>query len=731
MIDEMISSIPRSDPSRTADFSRRAVLRAIAVSGAALAVGASFIDGATAAEATRLNAWIAIRPDGKVVIIVSQTEMGQGISTTLPVVLADELGARLEDIVLQDAPFDPAYRHPEYKWMFTGNSESISAFYELMRRMGAAAREMLLEAAAQKLKAKSSELVAAAGRIRHARSGRSLGFGEIAEAAARLPVPPQPKLRPQGELAFVSRAVPRFDLPAKTDGSAVFGIDVKLPGMLSAAIKRSPALGGKPRYAADDLKARSGVVAVAELPDGIAVVAKTWWQARNALDGARVTWTDGASLSSTTLAEDYRSKLEQGPFHVHLEKGDVAGAAGGRRLEALYEIPFQAHATMEPMNCTARVTDDACDVWVPTQGMELTHNVAMQASGLPAEKIRIHRTLAGGGFGRRLLADFVKQTIVVSKNVGAPVKLIWSREEDMTHDAYRPAMLHRVAAVLDGGGMPLAMQHRVVSPSHLQYVFPRGIFPDLKDWTQPAAPPPQYDPMAVEGLTGALYEVPNQKIEQHYYQSTIPVSVWRTTGHGPNNFALESFIDELAAISASDPLDYRRRLLRNNPRALKLLDLAAEKAGWGKPLPAGQARGIAFANAFGGLIAQIAEIEMRGKGVKLRRIVSAVDPGRVLDPGIAASNVAGGIVWGLSALRTEITFKAGAAEQSNFDQFEPFHLFETPATEVYFIESGEKLGGLGEIGPVPTCAAVCNAIAAATGERIRALPVSKAGFSFV
>jgi len=716
---------------------RRAVLKAVAVSGLSLAIGTTVKDSsAETPDESRLNAWVGIRADGKAVIVLSQTEMGQGISTTLPIVLADELGVRLEDIILRDASFDPAYRHPQYNWMFTGNSESISAFYDLMRRMGAAAREMLVAAAAQRLKVDPKELSVDAGRIRHAPSGRTVSFGAVAAAAARLPVPTEPKLKAQSELTLVGRPVPRFDLPAKTDGSAKFGIDVVVPGMLSAAIKRSPWPGGKPeQYSAETIKSQPGVTAVVELPDGIAVVARTYWQARRALDNAKITWAAGVAatedLASSTIAEDYRRRLDQGPFHVHLQKEGGNAGAGGRHLQAVYEIPFQAHATMEPMNCTASVTKDSCEIWVPTQGMELAHGVAMQATGLGPEQIKIHRTLAGGGFGRRLLADFVKQAIEMSKSVGHPVKLLWSREEDMTHDAYRPAVLHRISAVLDAVGKPQAIQHRVVSPSHLLYVFPRGTFPDLKDWSLPIAPPQQYDTMAVEGLLGALYDIPNQRIEQHYYDSKIPVSVWRTTGHGPNNFVLESFVDELAVAAARDPLEYRRELLRNNDRALKVLDLAGQKAGWGRPLPPGRARGLAFANAFGGLIAQVAEIEIRGKEIKLQRIVSAVDPGRVLDPGIAESNIAGGIVWGITALRTQITFKNGSPEQSNFDSFDPLHLWETPQIEVHFIESGEKLGGLGEIGPVPTSAAICNAIAAATGERIRCLPITTSGFNFV
>jgi isoquinoline 1-oxidoreductase beta subunit len=315
--------------------------------------------------------------------------------------------------------------------------------------------------------------------------------------------------------------------------------------------------------------------------------------------------------------------------------------------------------------------------------------------------------------------------------VKRPVKLIWSREEDMTHDFYRPAMAHRVSGALDASGNLVALSHRLVSPSHMLYIIPRGMLPPLADWTDPSAPPEKIDTMAVEGLVDILYDIPNQLVEQHRLQLDVPVSVWRTTGHGPNNFVLESFIDELAGVAARDPLEYRRALLRRNERALKVLNLVADKADWGRPSPSGHARGLAFANAFGTLMAQVAELEVRGREIKLKRIVSAVDPGRVLDPSIAASNIAGGIVWGLSALRTHITFKGGAVEQSNFDGFDPFHLWETPTTEVHFIESGEKLGGLGEVGPVPTCAAVCNAIAAATGERIRSLPITTAGFNFI
>ena len=553
----------------------------------------------------------------------------------------------------------------------------------------------------------------------------------VAADAAQLPVPAEPRLREASELRYEGRALPRWDIPPKVDGSAVFGIDVRLPDMLLAAVRCAPGFGGKlAHYDAAAIKAKPGVVAVVELPAGLAVVAETYWQARRALDGATLTWSgEDASLNSERIWAIYREKLGSGPFVTKKTTGDAGQAmiAAARKLDAVYEIPFQAHATMEPMNCTAHVTADRCDIWAPTQGVEITQGVAAQVTGLPAGRIFVHRTLIGGGFGRRLLADFVKQAVIAAKAVGRPVKLIWSREEDMTHDAYRPAMLHQVSGALDDKGAVTVLAHRVVSPSYFLYVFPRG--PQVTDWSAPFEPPNQYDAMAVEGLVDPPYNLANLQVEQHYLATQVPVSVWRTTGHGPNNFVLESFIDELAAASAQDPLALRRNLLAGNARMLALLDLVTEKAGWSKPLPAGHARGVAIAKAFGGLIAQVAEVSVKDKQVKIHRIVAAVDCGKVLDPGIAASNIAGGIVWGLSALRTEVTIDKGRVAQNNFDSFDPLHLWETPAIETHFIDGGGKLGGLGEIGPVPTHAAVCNAIASATGERIRALPLSRAGFT--
>jgi isoquinoline 1-oxidoreductase subunit beta len=713
-------------------ISRRAMLRAGVAAGASLLIGGTLARAAGGTEAV-LNAWVRISADDQVTLITSQSEMGQGITTTLPAILADELGADWGRIRVESAPFAPAYRHPVYHWMFTGNSESISALHDLMRAMGASARHMLIAAAAQRLGAAPEALIAEDGVVRHPASGRAASFGALAADAEKIPPPAVPPLKPETARRLVGRALPRLDIPAKVDGSAVFGIDVTLPGMLHAAVRCAPVFGGRlERYDAADLRARPGVVAVVEVPGGLAVVGETWWQARQALDAADLTFSAPPpdAADSAALAARYREALEQGPFRTHLRQGDPERAlAAGRTLGGTYALPFQAHAALEPINCTAHVTASACDIFVPTQGVELTLGVARQVTGLAAEDIRIHRTLIGGGFGRRLLADFVKQTLIVARAVGRPVKLIWSREEDFAHDFYRPAMLHRITASLGDGGEITALAHRVVSPSHLLYVFPRAVFPALADWTEPAAPPAEYDPMAVEGVVGAPYAVPHLLVEQRDLDLIVPVSVWRTTGHGPNNFALESFIDEVAAATGQDPLALRRKLLVQNARALRLLDAVAERAGWGTPLPKGHGRGLAFAAAFGGLIAQVAELSVEGRNIRLKRITSAVDCGRVLDPGIAAANIEGGIVWGLSALRTEITFADGRAVESNFDGFDPLHLREMPQIVTHFIDSGEKLGGLGEIGPVPTGAAVANALFAATGERIRALPLSTSGFT--
>ena len=685
-----------------------------------------------ASEAASITAWVRIGRDGSVAVVASQSEMGQGITTSLAAAIADELYLPLEKVAIAFAPFAPAYRDPVYNWMFTGNSQSTSSFYDLMRQMGAAAREMLVSAAATRWGISVDGISLGNGKIVHPDGRRTLSYGAVAADAAKLAVPTSPKLRADPPSA--GRTLRRWDIPGKVDGSAEFGIDVKLPQMLLAAVRRAPRLGSKlEKYDAASVKSRPGVVSVLEIPDGLIVVAKTYWQARRALDNANLVWSASGSefTSATAFDQVYAQRLSSGPFFKHLELGNASSAIdASTKLEATYQLPFQAHATMEPMNCTARMADGRCEIWAPTQGVELVQTVAAQVTGLPPERITIHRTLLGGGFGRRLLADFVKQTLVAAMAVKQPVKLIWSREEDMTHDFYRPAVLHKIAGALDSSGSPVLLSHRVVSPSHMLYIFPRGMLGEIKDWTEAVAPPEKFDTMAVEGVREQPYDIPNQLVEQHRLELDVPTSVWRTTGHGPNNFVLECFVDELAAAAKRDPVAYRRSMLRSDTRALNVLNLVAEKGGWERTSPQGVTRGVALAKAFGGYIAAVAEVSVRGGTLNVHRLTMAVDCGRLLDPGIAASNIEGGAVWGLSAMQTEVTFERGRPVQSNFDAFEPLHLWQTPAIEVHFVPSEDKPGGTGELGPVPVPAAVCNAIYAATGQRIRALPISRAGLSF-
>lgn len=722
-----------SNPSNGATLSRREILAA----GVLLLSTSALAQGRGGREA-RMGAWLRISADDTVTILMSQSEMGQGISTTLPLALADELGADWGKVKTEWSPYDAAYRHPQYGWMFTGNSESCETFYPIMRAMGAAAREMLTAAAAKRLGVDAGSLEVKAGVIRHPPSGRSLSFGEVAEDAAGLPVPSAPRVKPDSELTLLGRSQMRRDVPSKVDGSAVFGIDVKVPGMAVAAIRRAPSQGGElVSYDRAALLARPGVLDVVEIPSGLAVVAEHYWTAKTALDAGKLVFKAGpiAGYSTAGQRADHVERLAKGEFVTKKKVGDAAAAlaAAPKVIEAVYEIQAQAHATMEPMNATAHVTADRCEIWAPTQGVEITYWVAKEETGLPDDKIVINRTLIGGGFGRRLLADFVRIAMVVSKACKRPVKVIWSREEDFLYDAYRPPSTHQARATLGRDGLPAAMAHRVVSPSQMLYVFPRPAIQAKPPWDRPIPPPPDYDASETEGLVEPPYAIAHYSVEQNYVSTPLSVSVWRTTGAGPNNFALESFLDELAHAAGRDPLDYRLALLADDPRAKAVLTIAAKMAGWGGKRQPRRAQGLALAKAFGGYAAQVVEIEARerGKAIKVRKVWTCVDAGKTLDPGIAESNIQGGVVWGLSALRTEVTFADGQAQVTNFDGFDPVHLWEMPEIEVRFVEGGGKIGGTGELGPVPLLAAFGNAVFAATGQRIRNLPISRHGLRLV
>jgi isoquinoline 1-oxidoreductase beta subunit len=672
-----------------------------------------------------LNAWVRISSDDRVTLLLSQAEIGQGISTTLPAVLADELGADWSRVTIENSPVAEDYQNPRIHWMFTGNSESIQSFAPHLRRMGAAAREMLIATAARRWNARPAECEARDGSVVHQPIGRRLTFGALAAEAAMAPVPANPTLRPDSEMR-IGRPVPRRDITAKVDGSAVFGIDFKVDGMVYAAVRQSPQFGGSvARFDPASVAGMPGVMGVYSIPNGVGVVAEHFWQAKTALDKLAVTFADGPNpvASSAGIARQYRAGLDDGPWNVIVDTGDAAAmiAAAKDTIVREYGSPFQAHAAMEPMNCTAAVTADGCDVWAPTQGPEMARIVASSVLGLPPERVHINWTYSGGGFGRRLLADFVAQAVILAKAAARPVKVIWTREEDMTHDFYRPATLARLKAVLGSDMKPAALAATLVSATQLQLV-------------SPAPLPDHVDPLATEGLEDTRYAIPNFRLDYHKPKIAIPTSVLRTTGFGPNIFALETFIDELAQLAGEDPFRYRRAMLASDDRARRVLDLAAENGNWGAPLPARAGRGIVVYEAFDTIMAHVVEIEVdTRKAVRVNRIVTVADPGIVYDPGIASSNLEGGAVWGLtSAMKSEMTFYKGAAVETNFDGYDVVHLWETARqVEVHLIAGGgEKIGGLGEVGPVGIPPALGNAIFAATGERLRSMPFSRYGYSF-
>jgi len=715
----------------SAKVPRRVFLTSSLAAGGGLLLGYSisirgsggFLTAGSPQSDIPLNAWIRISSNDELTLISSQSEMGQGVMTTLPAVLAEELGADWSRVKIEFSTVAPEYRNPRINWQFTGNSESTTGFFELLRTMGASAREMLIVVAAKRWDAKPEDCAAENGRIIHRPTKRSFKFGDLAEDAARIVPPKDPKLKPQSEWKLLGRSLTRVELASKLNGAAIFGIDFTVPGLVQAAVMQSPVHGGTVSYFDRDSVANlPGVIDVVPIPNGIAVVANQYWQARQALKALKVEFEGGenSNVSSDSLSKQYRTALDGNSWKTVKSEGD------GFRAEDLkpkfadtysqeYESQFMAHATMEPMNCTAHVKDDSCTVWGPLQGPELAKITLSGMFKLPPEKVTINRTLLGGGFGRRLLVDFVVQAAVISRAVGKPVKVIWSREEDMQHDVYRPATLHRITAGLDKAGKPVAIAHKLVSPSVLQFVYPPAVTEDN-------------DPTCLEGLMETHYEIPSQRVDFKLLKVGIPTSVLRTTGYGPNIFAVESFIDELAAKAKQDPYEFRRSLLKDE-RSLKVLDTLADKSDWKKKPAKGVARGLAYTEAFRTHIAHVVELSVNNNQVKIHRITCVIDCGIALDPEITKNSIEGGTVWGLGvAFKSNITFQAGRTVESNFHDYQIAQMHETPPIEVHIINSSTKgLGGTGEVGPVTLVPAVANAIFAATGKRYRALPLSRNG----
>jgi isoquinoline 1-oxidoreductase beta subunit len=706
-----------------ASQSRREFLYNASLAGAGLVIGFRLVRGprgaaAASAASTALNAWLRIGTDESVLVLVDRSEMGQGVATSLPMLLAEELEADWSRITIEFAPAAKEYFNPLFGMQGTGGSTSTRAAWMPLRKAGAAAREMLVSAAAQTWNVPASECRAEKGAVVHPASNRRLTFGQLADRAATLPVPQDVPLKESQSWKLIGTPVRRLDTALKVDGSAEFGIDVKVPGMLVAVVARSPVFGGKVATM-DDAKARAvpGVQNVVRISSGVAVVADGYWPAKKGRDALAITWDEGPTAAATSagISRLLAQRAQQAGAvarHDGDPDGSLAGAAS--KVDAAYETPFLAHATMEPMNCTAHVRADGVDIWAPTQFQTGAQQMGAGIGGVPPEKVQVHTTYLGGGFGRRFELDFIQEALEVSKAVGAPVKVIWSREDDVRHDLCRPASYHAFRAGVDAGGRPVAWTHRIVAPSIMARVFPDQVKNGL-------------DGEAVEGGVAMPYAIPDVHVDYVLTDTGIPVGFWRSVNNSFNAFAVESFIDELAHAAKKDPYEFRRDLLSKAPRHLAVLNLAASKAGWGTSLPAGRGRGIAVHKSFESYVAEVAEVSVAKDGtVRVHRVVCAVDCGPVVNPSIVEAQMQSGIVYGLTAaLKGEITIANGRVVQGNFNDYPMIHMGEMPAIEVHIVPSTDAQGGVGEPGTPPVAPAVCNAIFALTGKRIRKLPIGK------
>jgi isoquinoline 1-oxidoreductase beta subunit len=708
---------------RDDEFTRRFFLKAGAAAGGGLllsfALPALWRDAAAAtADGFAPNGFLRIDRSGQVTLIMPQVEMGQGTYTSMSMLIAEELEVDLARVRLEHAPpDDKLYANPLIGFQATGGSTSVRGFWKRLRRAGAAARLMLVSAAAQSWGVPGDACRAENGEVGHAATGRKLAYGALADKAATLPVPAKVALKHPKDFKLIGTPAKRLDTPAKVNGTAEFGIDVKLQGLKIATVAACPVFGGKLAHV-DDGKAMAvkGVRQVVRLDDTVAVVADHMGAAKKGLAALDIRWDEGpnAKLSTADIVRQLDAASKTAGV-VASRKGDVAKAlaSAATKIEAVYEMPFLAHATMEPMNCTVHVRKDGCAIWVGTQVATRAQATAAAATGLPLAKIEVHNHLLGGGFGRRLEVDGVTQAVRIAQQVDGPVKVVWTREEDIQHDIYRPYYYDRLAAGLDETGKPVAWSHRVTGSS----ILARWLPPAFKDGL---------DEDAVDGAAGP-YAFPNLLVD--YVRQEPPAGLvtgwWRGVGITHNAFMVEGFVDELAAAAKKDPVDYRRALLGDAPRARVVLDLAAAKAGWGQPLPHGGGRGASILFGFGSYLAQVAEIAVGKDGqVRVKRVVCAVDCGRIVNPDTVRAQIEGGIVFGLTAaLYGEITLKNGRVEQSNFDSYQPLRINEAPRVEVHLIDSSEAPGGIGEPGTAAIAPAVVNAVFAATGKRLRRLPI--------
>jgi len=692
--------------------SRRDFLKASGlVIGFTLPVGARL---AYAAETQfKPNAYLRIGSDNVVTVVCGLSEMGQGVHTAIPMLVAEELDANWSRVRVVQAPVDEAFANPIFHTQATGGSTSVRGHWEPMRKAGAAAREMLVAAAAATWKVDASQCRTEKGVV-HGPGGKQLSYGELATRASKQPVPKEPKLKDAKEFKILGQGLRRLDTPQKVNGSGKYGMDVRLPGMLTAVMARPPVPGGK-AVSVDDSKAKAikGVRQVIQIPQGVAVLADGYWPAKKGVEALEIKWDDGpnAALSSDGITKMLTEATQQ-EGKVGRNEGNVGSVSAAKTIEAVYEAPYLAHACMEPMNCTAWVKPDGVEIWAGTQSQGPNQGILSHVASVDPKQVKVNTMLLGGGFGRRFAPDFTIAATLLSKIAGKPVKLVYSREDDMRGYFYRPASVTRFAAGLDADGKPVSFTARVATPSIME----ASGFMKL--------PPNGVDEFGVEGVEDVPYDFPNLRVEYSRQEPGVQVWFWRSVGHSQNIFFSESFVDELAHAAGKDPFEFRRSLLSKQPRYKGVLELAAEKAGWGKPLPQGVHRGIAVAQSFGSYVAEVAEVSIQPDGrPKVHRVVAAVDCGQTVNPQIIARQIESAIVYGLTAaLYGKITFKDGKVEQSNFHDYQMLRINEMPKVEVHIVKSTEAPGGIGEPGLPALAPAVAGAIFAATGKRVRKLP---------
>jgi isoquinoline 1-oxidoreductase beta subunit len=704
----------------TPTYSRRALLRGGAAAGVLL-LGFTLPFGRARAAGTAVfapNAFIRIDAAGKVTLIMPQVEMGQGIYTSVAMILAEELSVPLEQVELLAAPpSDALYGNPVFGIQVTGNSNSVRAFWKPLRQAGATARAMLIEAAAQQWKVPVAGLRASEGAVLGNGSAR-LPYAALIASASRLPPPKDAPLKARRDFQLIGRPLKRLDTPDKVRGATIYGIDVMPPGVRFATLMACPVFGGKVRRV-DDTAARAlpGVRQVVVLEDLVAVVGDHMWAAKQGLAALKIEWDEGAN-SQVGSAQVWQ-QLREASTHegvVARTVGDAAAALRGSDvLEAAYELPFLAHATMEPMNCTVHVTPGSCEIWVGSQVLSRAQSIAVKVTGLPPEKVTVHNHLIGGGFGRRLEVDYVEKAVRIAQHVAGPVKVVWLREEDLHHDVFRPVYRDLLSARLEQGRIQ-GWKHRITGSAIIARWLPPAFHKGI-------------DIDAIDSGADIPYDIPNLQVEYVRAEPpAVPTGFWRGVGPNNNVFAIESFIDELAKKASADPVEFRSRMLGKQPRLKAALELAAAKSGWGKPLPARSGRGVAVQVAFGSFIATVAEVGVDAQGaVRVSRIVTAVDTGIVVNPDTVIAQLQGGLIFGITAaLYGEITIEGGRVQQSNFHDYRMLRIDEAPAVEVYLIDSDEAPGGIGETGTTAAPPAVGNAIYAATGVRLRRLPIERA-----